>query len=342
MTTNQHTLLRQWHMLHMIPRAPRKISAQAICARLEQAEFSVTSRTVQRDLQELAQVFPLAVDDRDKPFGWSWQQDSPNFDLPGLSVPEALTLTLVQQHLANSLPPATLDALQPYFKSAGQALGAIEADARSNAWLGKVRTIAPTQRLMAPAVNDACQRTVYDALMRDQQLKLGYRKRDAATSVQYESVHPLAIVQRGQVIYLVCMFADYDDIRTLAMHRVTDAEMLYLPGRSKPGFSVDAYIESGNMGVCTGAPVTLHAVFARASGEHLFETALSKDQVLTPTSDGRLELVATVPNTKELQWWLLGFGDGVEVLGPAPLRKQLGAMIARMAAAYATPAKARP
>lgn len=335
MTTNQHTLLRQWHMLHMIPRAPRKISAQAIRARLADAEFAVTERTIQRDLHELSQVFPLTVDDRDKPFGWSWQHDSPNFDLPGLSVPEALTLALVQQHLANALPPATLDALQPYFMSAGQALGAIDEDAKSNSWLGKVRTIAPMQRLMPPVVNDGCQRTVYDALMRDQQLKLSYKKRDAAAAVQYASVHPLAIIQRGQIIYLVCMFSDYDDIRTLAMHRVVEAEMLYLPSRKKPGFSVDAYIESGSMGLCTGEPVQLRAVFARASGEHLFETALSKDQTLTSLADGRLELVATVPNTKELQWWLLGMGDGVEVLGPPALREQIGATIGKMAAAYA-------
>lgn len=339
MTTNQRTLLRQWHMLHAIPRAPRKISVQAIRARLSDSDFLVTARTIQRDLQELSQVFPLTVDDRDKPFGWSWQQDSPNFDLPGLSVPEALTLTLVQQHLANSLPPGTLDLLQPYFKSAGQALGAIEADAKSNVWLGKVRTIAPMQRLLPPVVNDACQRVIYEALLRDQQLKLSYRKRDAGTVVQYDAVHPLAVIQRGQLIYLVCMFSDYDDIRTLAMHRVVDAEMLYLPSRSALGFSIDDYIDSGNMGVRTGDPIRLKAVFAKSCGEHLYETALSRDQVLTTLVDGRLQLVATVPNTKELQWWLLGFGDGVEVLAPAELRTEMRLVAGRMASAYGVAAE---
>lgn len=335
MTTNQLTLLRQWHMLHTIPRAPRKISVQAIRARLSESEFSVTARTIQRDLQELSQVFPLVVDDRDKPFGWSWQQDSPNFDLPGLSVPEALTLTLVQQHLANSLPPVTLDFLQPYFKSAGQALGAIEADAKSNAWLGKVRTIAPMQRLLPPVVDDACQRVIYEALLRDHQLKLSYKKRDITKIAQYDAVHPLGVIQRGQLIYLVCMFADYDDIRTLAMHRVVAAEMLYLPSRKQAGFSIDAYIESGNMGIRTGEPIRLRAVFERAYGEHLHETALSKDQVLKVLPDDRLELVATIPNTKELQWWLLGFGDGVVVMEPAELRNEIGVIAGRMAAAYA-------
>jgi predicted DNA-binding transcriptional regulator YafY len=322
-------------MLHMIPRAPRKITVQEIRDRLAIEEFVVTERTVQRDLQELLQVFPLVVDDRDKPFGWGWQQDSPNFDLPGLSVPEALTFTLVEQHLANALPPATLDALQPYFKSAGQALRAIETDAQSNTWLDKVRTITPMQPLLAPQVDEQCQRAVYDALMRDRQLKLTYKKRDAGSYVVYESVHPLAVIQRGPLIYLVCLFAGYDDVRTLAMHRVQSAEMLYLASRKKAGFSLDHYIESGNLGVRTGDPIELKAVFARRAGEHLYETALSKKQRLVELGDGRIELTATVPNTKELQWWLLGMGDGVEVLAPASLRAQIKGMIDRMSGTYA-------
>lgn len=335
MATNQHTLLRQWHMLHAIPRAPRRISVQALRGRLLDAEFDVTARTIQRDLQELAQVFPLMVDERSKPFGWSWQQDSPSFDLPGLTVPEALALTLVEQQLSNSLPPVTLDTLQPHFRSARQALGAIDPHASAKAWLDKVRTIAPMQRLMAPAVDEACQRTVYEALLHDRQLKLSYRKRDTQQIAQYDAVHPLAVIQRGQLIYLVCMFADYDDVRTLALHRVVQAEMLYLDSRKKDGFSLDAYIGSGNMGVRTGDPINLRAVFSRVAGEHLFETPLVEDQVLTVLPDGRLDLTATLPNTRELQWWLLGLGDGVEVLEPAAIRTEMGDVTRRMAAIYA-------
>lgn len=328
-------------MLHMVPRAPRKISAQAIRAGLIDAEFLVSERTIQRDLQELSQVFPLLVDEREKPFGWSWRHDSPNFDLPGLSVPEALTLALVEQHLANALPPVTLDALRPYFRSASQALGAIDKDAYSNAWLSKVRTIAPMQRLIAPVIDAACQRSIYDALMRDCQLKLAYRKRDASTPSVYESVHPLAIIQRGQIIYLICMFADYDDIRMLALHRVTEAEVLYLPSRKNTGFAIDQYIESGNMGFCAGPLIGLKAIFSRAAGEHLFETALTRDQVLRAMPDGRLELTASLPETRELIWWLLGFADGVEVLEPASLREELAGMIGRMATAYGTSKRSR-
>lgn len=335
MAINQHTLLRQWHMLQAIPRGPRKVSVRELHGRLTDAEFIVTERTIQRDLQELAQVFPLIVDERSKPFGWSWQQDGPSFDLPGLTVAEALALTLVEQQLSNSLPPVTLDTLRPHFRSAQQVLSATDPRAQTKAWLQKVRTISPMQRLVAPDVDVACQRTIYDALLRDRQLKLTYRKRETQREVQYDVVHPLAIIQRGQLIYLVCMFADYEDVRTLAMHRVVEAEMSFLDSRKKDGFNLDAYIESGHMGVRDGEPIILRALFSKVAGEHLFETPLVVDQILVVLPDGRLELTATLPNTRELRWWLLGLGDGVEVLEPATIRAEMQTVIQRMLAHYA-------
>lgn len=335
MATNQLSLLRQWNMLRLVPRAPAKISVRELCERLRDADFPVTARTVQRDLNELANVFPLLADDREKPYGWSWQRDAASFDLPGLSLPEALTLALVEQHLCNQLPPNAIDALQPHFRSAARALSSVDGSSMSKAWLDKVRSVPPQQPLQPPAMNDECQRTIYLALMKDFQLKLHYRKRDANEATVYAAVHPLAIVQRGGLIYLACMFAGYEDVRTIALHRVERAEMLYEPARGKPGFDLDAYIASGQIGVLAGGPITLRATFSRAAGEHLYETPLSADQVLAADDDGRIRLAASVPHTRALVFWLLGFGDGVTVLEPAVLREEIKAVAGRMAAAYA-------
>jgi len=334
MATNQQSLLRQWHMLRMVPRAPARITVQELCERLCLADFRVTERTVQRDLRELSNVFPVVVDEREKPFGWSWLRDASSFDLPGLTVPEALTLTLAEQHLRHHLPPITVEALRPHFRSAARTLSAVEDSAPSRAWLDKVRSVVPQQPLLPPRMDEECQRIVYLALMQDRQLRLHYRKRDADAPTIYPSVHPLAVVQRGGLVYLVCMFGLYEDVRTIALHRIQQAESLYEPARRKPDFDIDAYIASGQFGVIAGEPVNLRAVFSRVAGEHLFETPLSADQVLTSDADGRLHLAATVPNTRALVWWLLGFGDGVVIEEPAGLREELAGIAQRMAAAY--------
>lgn len=334
MATNQQSLLRQWHMLRMVPRAPLKIAAGELCERLGAAGFQVSKRTVERDLKELSEVFPIVADHRDKPYGWSWLREASSFDLPGLTLPEALTLKLVEQHLLQHLPPNAVDALGPHFQSADRVLSAVDDKAPPRAWLDKVRSVPPQQPLLPARTDDECQRVVYLALMQDRQLRLQYRKRDAEAPTVYAAVHPLAVVQRGGLVYLACMFGAYDDVRTIALHRVQRAEMLYEPARRPPGFDIDAYIASGQFGVIAGAPVALHAVFTRTAGEHLFETPLSADQVLSADEAGRLHLRATVPNTRALVWWLLGFGDGVVIHEPPALREELGGIARRMAAAY--------
>jgi predicted DNA-binding transcriptional regulator YafY len=184
-------------------------------------------------------------------------------------------------------------------------------------------------------MDETCQRTVYLALMQERLLRLHYRKRDSAAASIYAAVHPLAVVQRGGVIYLVCMFGDFDDVRTIALHRVEQAEMLYEPSRRQPGFDIDAYIASGQFGVIAGAPIQLRAVFSRVAGEHLHETPLVADQQLSTMEDGQLLLAATVPHTRALVWWLLGFGDAVVVQEPPVLREELASIAERMVRAYA-------
>jgi predicted DNA-binding transcriptional regulator YafY len=60
----------------MLPRPPRRIDTGAIETRLRQRGIDVHRRTIQRDLVELAAVFPIVVDERAKPYGWRWSDDA--------------------------------------------------------------------------------------------------------------------------------------------------------------------------------------------------------------------------------------------------------------------------
>ncbi|WP_219135336.1 WYL domain-containing protein [Janthinobacterium sp. UMAB-60] len=90
-------------------------------------------------------------------------------------------------------------------------------------------------------------------------LGLSYRRRDAAAATDYPVVHPLAIAQRAGVVYLICMFADYTDIRMLALHRIEHAQRRYEPARKCPDFNFDACIAAGHLGIVSGAPLALRA-----------------------------------------------------------------------------------
>jgi predicted DNA-binding transcriptional regulator YafY len=55
MTTN--TLIRQWQMLRLLPRAPKIITVHELLKKLEQKGYSITRRTLERDLLLLKEDF---------------------------------------------------------------------------------------------------------------------------------------------------------------------------------------------------------------------------------------------------------------------------------------------
>ncbi|MDD4930190.1 MAG: WYL domain-containing protein [Gallionella sp.] len=327
------TLKRQWQMLRMIPRYPGKITATQMQRKLENEQFTVTKRTVERDLQALSDVFPLMLDDRSKPFGWSWQKDASNFNIPGLSDNEALTFAMVEQHLKTMLPTSTLSQLQPYFKAAKQHLDDIPRDGRIRSWMGKVRAVPPAQPLLPSPIDAAVQQAVYGALLADRQLDICYLKRGGSEALEYR-IHPLAVVQRGPVTYLCCRVSSDERPRTFAMHRIQSVTVLDDTVEIPAGFSIDEVIESGEFGFGEGKQIRLEAIFQHGAGDHLFETPISAEQFLVRLRDGRLRLKATVADTQQLVWWLLGLADGVEVVRPSALRNRMADSIEKMSQLY--------
>lgn len=333
MPSNHETLLRQWQMLRYIPRYPGKITATQLKTKLDAEDFSVTKRTVERDLLDLSLAFPLALDDRSKPYGWSWQKDAPSFDLPSLGNNEALTMMMAEQHLSVLLPATTLDVLAPYFKAAKQHLTAIPKAQHVRSWLNKVRTVHPAQPLLSPKIKPEVQHTVSEALLTDRQLQISYRRRGDTKPVEYR-IHPLALIQRGGLIYLYVTIFDYEETKTLVLHRIESATMLDEPTHYPQGFNIDDEVAKGRFSFGDGAMIQLKAKFDPESGEHLFETPLSKDQKIEELPDGDLMITATVADTSQLYWWLLALGDGVEVIEPTDLRKEMAGMIQSMAKVY--------
>lgn len=295
---------------------------QYVRSALQGEGFEVTERTVQRDLNELSLVFPLTVDDREKPYGWSWQKDAPNFNLPGLTVPEALTLSLAEQHLTSLLPVSMMQQLKPYFSAAHQRLDAEPQPHRGRSWLEKVRTVSPTQPLIPPKVLPNVHAIISEALLHERQVDIQYLKRGEKKDITYR-IHPLALVQRGPMLYLYCRLFDYEDARILAMNRITAATLLNEAASYPKGFSLDEKIDTGIWGFGGGEQISVELIFEPGYGDHLLECSLSKDQKIEEMAGGKLKVIATVANTPQLRWWLMGFGAGIEVILPVHLRAEM-------------------
>jgi len=319
MQSQNDTLLRQLAMLQHIPQHPRQITARELTERVETEGFVVSKRTVERDLLTLSEIFPLISNERSRPYGWSWRKDAKAFALPGMSPLQALTLELAHDHLATLLPASLLGTLAPYFKCAEGVLSSGEGVKKLASWRKKVAIVSSNQPLIPPDYSEEVIETVHSALLSERQIEISYKSREQGEIKSYP-VHPLGIVQRGAVTYLVATLYDYTDIRLLAVHRIKSAQLLDQPAKPPKKFNLAQYISQGAFGFAESGEVKLVARFTVPAAEHLLETPLSHDQKIEPDKPDWVRIEATVPDTAQLRWWLLGFSDQVEVLEPAALR----------------------
>ena len=315
------TMGRQWALLRMLPRYPQKLEASVARERLAGDGFEVTKRTVERDLQWLSGIFPIRLDDREKPYGWSWAKNAPVLDVPRLTASQALAFAMLEQQVAPLLPKGVIADLKAYFDNARQVLGSMPRARGVPAWSEKVRVVQPAQTLLPPAVDFKAREAIFEGLLKDQQVKIVYHKRLEPAPVEY-TVNLLGLVQRGPVTRLVCTLWDYENVVQLALHRVRSALLLDTPAKRPKDFRLDEYVASGAIDVVEGEPIRLEVLFTRESAEHLQETPLSADQSIAAAQDGWVRVVATVPRTSQLIWWLRGFGPEIEVVAPEDLRAE--------------------
>lgn len=323
------TLQRQWELLKSIPR-----QRQATIAELHEIivdkGFPVSRRTIERDLEELELIFMLKPNKKSRPYGWRWDPLAPLIDIPGMDALTALSFKLVEKHLERLMPRSSLQHLTAHFSRAAEVLEQSRSPLRS--WTEKVHVIPRGQQLQQPVLSEGVLDKVYQALLEERQFKVRYRTKSGEEKDYI--VHPLGLVLRDQLAYLVCTLFDYGDVRQLVLHRMLAVELLDEAAAQLDGFNLQAYIEANHFDYPAEGQIRLKALFEPAAAQHLTETPLSNDQQLQAMEDGRVQISATVIDTQQLRWWLLGFGDQVEVVAPASLRAGFAAIAQRNAERY--------
>ncbi len=317
-------LHRQWQLLSRLSPG-RWTGTRQLQEQLQREGIDVSLRTIQRDLNQLAQRFPIESN-HEVPQGWRWQADAPVQSLPHMSSSQAVTFMMVEEHLRHLMPPSLLAEMRPWFDLARRSLSVERNNVRQ--WLNRVRIIPPNQPLIPPRVNRIAQQAIYEALLRDQKLRARYQAR-AKTSKEY-LLNPLGLVQRGAIIYLICTRDDIpDSVRMFALHRFGSAEVLNQKAQRPADFDLDDYLNSGALGFGfqTGKDATdpqlVRLRFRRPAAHSVLECPLSQDQQLIEETEHHVTLSATVPLTAQLIWWLRGFGPSVQVLEPSVLAERV-------------------
>lgn len=145
------TALRYLALLQLLPVYPKSRSTQDIAERLllRSAEFAVSRRTLQRDLDKLSAVFPIGCDIVGRRYDWYWTDRHALTQIPDMNASSALALCLAEAYLSNLLPATSLKNLAVYFSRARQIL----AESKLGRWSHKIHLISNTSLLHPPSSN---------------------------------------------------------------------------------------------------------------------------------------------------------------------------------------------
>lgn len=329
--------IRHIQMLQMIPTRRPGVTAGELHEKLKYRDFEVSKRTIERDLEKLSASLPLVDEQAGRENRWFWAENANITQFPSMDTQTALTFRLIEENISSLLPPGVRSKLEPHFKLAVDTLRNEEA-APLKRWSERVMIIPGDQPLIIPEPDRAVTEVIHQALFDGRTFVGSYVARnrppeDAKTT----TIHPLGIVYRGQVAYLIGRRDGEEMVKQFALHRFHHAEPSNTPLQEPADFDLDEYVKAGNFEYPEGDDIQLELRVYHELARILEERLISEDQSVRPDSeageDWRL-LTATVQETAQLRWWILSFGDNVEVLGPTSFRKRIGETVKTVASWY--------
>lgn len=313
-------LLRTLALLRLVPRHPRGVTAATLREALRGRGFDIHERSVQRDLVRLSELLPLTCDES-RPRRWSWAREAESFDIPAMDPSTALAWELLDRHVAPLLPPLLRARFRPLAARAAETLRSA-GDSHYARWRDRVVVVERGQPLLAPKVPEDVFDAVQTALFEGRVLEGAYRARSRpAQGMSARRLHPLGLVLRDQLTYLVAVESPDGPVKQFALHRFASVRVVDEVAQRPVRFSLRRWIEEQRgMDLPTGEVARLVLEVDALTAQHLEESALSRDQRLQWVDSARARIEATVPVTEQLLWWLLGHGRRIEVLAPAGLR----------------------
>ncbi len=334
----QRRLLALESVRRLSGRSEKWITVSEIVKDLKEQGYAVEVYSIRRDLKSLLETHQqLECNDNSNQagesrnglaHGYRWVGKD-NQTHSGITLPEALSLVMVERYLSQSLPVVLTRSLHDIFNKAHQTLE-LHKKSRITEWPEKFCVIQPAQPLIPPELSYEILVVIHEALLNDKQLRVTYRAavRPDAKAKEYR-LHPLGLIQRGPVTYLAAMTNDYENVYFYALHRMQVAQVLEHDCRQNPAFNLaDFARKQGHFG--SAAVIHFKARICNHLALILEETRLSENQRISPVNDsGFREITADVANTWQLRWWILGECDRIEVLAPEELRLQIAESISR-------------
>jgi predicted DNA-binding transcriptional regulator YafY len=278
----------------------------------------VSRRTVFRDIETLREAgLPIEYDAEAQ----RYRIDAAHFLPPtNLTLEEALSVVL----LAGRVGELERDTL---FAAAIGAAEKIEASLPPS-MRERLSEVADSIDLRPPPVNPLADKgDVYRALLRasvDQQaVRISYDCRTEFREIETD-LHPYHLLFQERSWYVIGRSSRHDEVRTFNIGRVKAAEPTGDSFKRPPSFSVKKHLRNAWRLIPDDGPDSeVHLRFSAVVSRNVAEVLWHPTQRCEFREDGSLDYHVTVSGVREIVWWVLGYGDQVEVLKPERLRREV-------------------
>jgi proteasome accessory factor B len=171
------------------------------------------------------------------------------------------------------------------------------------------------------------------AVLRQRAVEFDYRK-TGQRETHRRTVCPYHLSHRENLWYLVGLDEERGSLRTFAVPRVTNVDVLARQFVRPETFTPEEFFSSA-LGVLGGEGRHVVKIrFDAMVAEHIRERVWHNSQSLKEEPDGRVVLTLHLGALPEVERWVLGWGPRAEVLEPVELRARIRDSSANTAAIY--------
>ena len=282
--------------------------------------FGTSRRTVFRDLKELRAIgVPFRYDARTG--GYTIE---PEFFLPplDLNLQEALSLLLLVYKARNQIQlPFKNSALLAALKIENNLPAGIRQYCNT-----ALRNISTRLSAQAPVHHsgglDKTFAQLQKAIAKKRKVGIRYHSLFEGNVIDLD-LSPYHLLYNQRAWYVLGYSSLHKSVRTFKLNRIKElktSEQCFLGGEN---FNLQDYLGKAWSMIPEGRIYNVKLRFLPRVANNVTEVQWHSTQEVTRNSDGSATVEFRVDGLGEITWWILGYGDQVQVLAPRALRKRV-------------------
>ena len=279
--------------------------------------LGVSRRTVFRDLKELQAVgVPYHFDS--KTGGYTID---PKYFLPpvDLNLQEALSLLLLVHKARNHLPvPFKNSALMAGLKVENNLPDKIRR--YCNATLQNI-SIKPDSHVPMDML-DKVFSLLQNAIRKKRKVRLHYASIYEGADIN-TLFCPYHLMYNKRAWYVIGSSSIHKSVRTFKLNRIKSLQVQDKCFLENKTFDAHEYLGKAWSMIPEGKIYNVSLQFSKKVAKNVSEVRWHCSQKTIQNPDGTLSVEFRVDGLSEISWWILGYGDQVEVLAPAALRNRI-------------------